>query len=199
MQALNALDMLDERLHPVNRQQQKQLAPVGDAAVATDPNAPDPGFGLASQQTLELLHEIVQTHRGALLQASSRIAGRLPAGYPARIGELLFRLLPAGSVSGAPKRRTVEIIRAIEGEPRGYYTGVFGYFDGRRLDSAVMIRYIERQADGFYYRSGGGITAMSREEEEYRELIHKIYVPIAGNHTSEERAAAASAVSSAPF
>ncbi len=141
----------------------------------------------------------VQTHRGALLQASSRIAGRLPAGYPARIGELLFRLLPAGSVSGAPKRRTVEIIRAAEGEPRGYYTGVFGYFDGRRLDSAVMIRYIERQADGLYFRSGGGITAMSRQEEEYRELIHKIYVPIAGNHTGEERTPAASVVSSAPL
>jgi len=143
--------------------------------------------------------ERVETHRGALLQASSRIGGQLPADYPGHIGELLLRLLPAGSVSGAPKRRTVEIIRAAEGQPRGYYTGVFGWFDGRRLDSAVMIRYVERSSDGLYFRSGGGITAMSREDEEYRELTDKIYVPIAGNDTGQERTLAAPAISSATF
>lgn len=134
----------------------------------------------------------VETQRGALLQVSSEISGRLPDDYPARIGELLFRLLPAGSVSGAPKRRTVEIIRAAEGAPRGYYTGVFGCFDGRNLDSAVMIRYLERAGDRLYYRSGGGITALSGLEEEYEELIKKIYVPLTGNDQNRKRAPAAS-------
>jgi len=139
----------------------------------------------------------VETQGGALLQVSSEITGRVPVDYRARIGELLFRLLPAGSVSGAPKRRTLEIIRAAEGAPRGYYTGVFGCFDGRNLDSAVMIRYLERNGDQFYYRSGGGITALSGLEEEYEELIKKIYVPLTGNDPDRERTPAAPGLSHA--
>ncbi|HYX07047.1 MAG TPA: chorismate-binding protein, partial [Bacteroidales bacterium] len=60
---------------------------------------------------------------------------------------------------------------------RGYYTGIFGIFDGDSLESAVNIRYIENTAQGLMYRSGGGITALSNEEEEYRELLNKVYVP----------------------
>ena len=82
----------------------------------------------------------------------------------------MYALLPAGSVTGAPKKRTVELITAIEPEPRGYYTGVFGVFDGKNLDSAVMIRLIEERTDGYYYRSGGGITYRSVAEQEYQEI-----------------------------
>ena len=89
-----------------------------------------------------------------------------------------MRLLPAGSVSGAPKSRTLEIIRSAEQSDRGYYTGVCGYFDGQNLDSAVMIRFIEQIGNGFYYRSGGGITAQSNLHAEYLEAIDKVYVPI---------------------
>ena len=61
---------------------------------------------------------------------------------------------------------------------RGFYTGIAGYFDGERLDSTVMIRFIE-QADGkFYFKSGGGITAKSNLESEYNEMIQKVYVPL---------------------
>ena len=60
-----------------------------------------------------------------------------------------------------------------------FYTGVMGYFDGETLDSAVMIRFIQQEADGsFSFRSGGGITARSEMEKEYNELIQKVYVPI---------------------
>lgn len=124
----------------------------------------------------------VQTHEGELLQVSSEISGTLPANYPENIGTVLMKLLPAGSISGAPKQRTCEIIREAEACDRGYYTGIFGMFDGKNLESAVMIRYIENQDGKLTYKSGGGITAMSDLEEEYQELINKIYVPFTGKH-----------------
>lgn len=121
--------------------------------------------------------EIRTTHKN-LLQVSSEIGGQLPADYRSRLGDILTKLLPAGSVSGAPKRKTLEIIRQAEGEPRGYYTGVVGYFDGSTLDCGVMIRYIEKQKDQYCFRSGGGITAQSVWQEEYQEVINKVYVPV---------------------
>jgi para-aminobenzoate synthetase component I len=104
--------------------------------------------------------------------------GDLSSRYGSRLGDILIALLPAGSVSGAPKPKTLEIIRNAEQEDRGYYTGVFGYFDGVNLDSAVMIRYIERNEGHYYYRSGGGITTQSIMEMEYQEALDKIYVPV---------------------
>ena len=122
--------------------------------------------------------EKVRTHRGDLLQMSSEITGILPEDYQGRLGQLFFSLLPAGSISGAPKSKTVEIIRQAEGYDRGYYTGVFGYWDGRSLDSAVAIRYMERDAEGLLFKSGGGITFLSDCEKEYEEMLNKVYVPI---------------------
>ncbi len=119
----------------------------------------------------------IKTHKGEILQTSSEISGRLDDDWRERLGEILTRLLPAGSVSGAPKQKTLEIIREAELGPRGYYTGIFGYFDGYGLDSAVAIRYIEQGNDGMLFRSGGGITAQSNEDDEYLEMIQKIYVP----------------------
>ena len=87
-------------------------------------------------------------------------------------------MLPAGSISGAPKEATRKIIQEAESEPRGYYTGVCGYYDGNELDSAVIIRYIENDENQYYFRSGGGITAYSDCEEEYKEVLEKIYLPI---------------------
>jgi para-aminobenzoate synthetase component 1 len=86
--------------------------------------------------------------------------------------------LPAGSVTGAPKAKTVEIIKAAEQEPRGFYTGILGIFDGKQLDSGVMIRFIEKVDGRFFYRSGGGITTQSDCKAEYEEAINKIYVPV---------------------
>jgi para-aminobenzoate synthetase component I len=120
----------------------------------------------------------IKTNQKDLLQVSSEISGTLPEGYTSKIGSILVSLLPAGSISGAPKNRTVQIIREAEKEKRGFYTGVFGYFDGTDLDSAVLIRFIEQQGDKFYYRSGGGITAQSDVDKEYQEAIDKIYVPV---------------------
>ena len=122
--------------------------------------------------------DTIKTNINKLHQVSSEIRGKLSSNFHDRLGSILFTLLPAGSISGAPKPKTLEIIREAELYDRGYYTGVFGIYDGETLDSGVMIRYIEQTADGsLQYRSGGGITAMSNLETEYQELIDKIYVP----------------------
>jgi para-aminobenzoate synthetase component I len=120
----------------------------------------------------------ITTHEGKILQVSSEITGRLPADYHRHLGDTLFAMLPAGSVSGAPKAKTISLIREVEKSDRGYYTGVCGIFDGKDVDSAVMIRCIEVCKGKMFFRSGGGITFLSKAIDEYNELIDKIYVPI---------------------
>ncbi len=122
--------------------------------------------------------ETIKTHEKNILQASSEISGILPDNYRSHIGDILSAILPAGSISGAPKEKTVEILLNTEDYSRTFYTGVFGVFDGENLDSAVMIRYIEKSGAGFTYKSGGGITFQSEVEKEYQEMIDKVYVPI---------------------
>jgi para-aminobenzoate synthetase component I len=112
-----------------------------------------------------------------LLQVSSKITGKLTEGFESRLGEILYALVPAGSISGAPKAKTLEIIEEAEPDQRGYYTGIAGYFDGKTLNSCVLIRFIEQKNNQLIYRSGGGITTQSNAQEEYQEIIQKIYVP----------------------
>lgn len=125
----------------------------------------------------------ITTHEGSLLQVSSEIAGVLPETFAGAYGDLLMKLLPAGSISGAPKPSTLRIIREAEGYDRGYYTGIMGAFDGEVFESAVMIRYLEQQDDGLVFKSGGGITSRSRAEDEYQELIDKVYLPFSYEST----------------
>ncbi|HAK78642.1 MAG TPA: aminodeoxychorismate synthase component I [Runella sp.] len=120
----------------------------------------------------------LETNQKSLLQVSSEIAGIMPPNWQDTLGTWLFRLLPAGSISGAPKPSTLDIIQRAEGYERGYYTGVAGVFDGKNLDSGVLIRYIEQAEKQFVFKSGGGITARSQVQIEYQEMIDKIYLPI---------------------
>ena len=122
--------------------------------------------------------DTLQTNQGAILQTSSEIQGVLPENYPEHLGELIFRLLPAGSITGAPKKKTMQIIREAETYDRGFYTGIMGYSDGINLDSAVMIRFVEQEGEKMYFKSGGGITCQSDAESEYNEMKQKVYVPI---------------------
>jgi len=122
--------------------------------------------------------DMVRSNNTDLLQVSSHIEGTLPDNYLQNLGEIIFKLLPAGSVSGAPKKKTVEIILQTEQYDRGFYTGICGFFDGQNLESAVMIRFIEKIDNQLIYKSGGGITFLSEAEKEYEELIQKVYVPI---------------------
>jgi len=120
----------------------------------------------------------IETNQKALLQVSSEIAGTMPDNWRETLGDWLFKLLPAGSISGAPKPRTLEIIQEAEGYERGYYTGVAGIFDGENLDSGVLIRFIEKINDRMVFKSGGGLTARSEAQSEYREVIDKVYLPL---------------------
>ncbi len=123
------------------------------------------------------LSEIFTSQKN-LLQVSSEIRGMLPTNWQETIGEILIKLLPAGSISGAPKQKTLQIIKQVEQTNRGYFSGIFGIFDGENIDSAVTIRFIEKNGDGLQFRSGGGITANSNPLHEYNEMIDKVYVPI---------------------
>lgn len=113
-----------------------------------------------------------------LIQTSSKISGDLEKNWQNRLGDIITSLLPAGSITGTPKKSTIDIIKKIENYNRGFFTGIFGVFDGEALDSAVMIRFIERKDDdSLVYKSGGGITCDSKLKDEYNEMIDKIYIP----------------------
>jgi para-aminobenzoate synthetase component 1 len=122
------------------------------------------------------VHKIAAGER-ELLQVSSSIRSRLGSGWRARIGDIFRTLTPAGSISGTPKKSTLAIIEEIVGYERGFYTGVFGICSGERVESAVMIRYIEYENGNYIYKSGGGVTIESDPVSEYEELIAKIYIP----------------------
>jgi len=113
-----------------------------------------------------------------LLQMSSHIQTGLAADWPSRLGDIFFTLLPAGSITGAPKQKTVEIIRAVENHDRDFYTGVAGVFSDGVVDSAILIRYLTQRNGQFYYKTGGGITTQSTWEDEYNEIREKIYLPL---------------------
>lgn len=126
----------------------------------------------------------IRKHDGReLLQMSSEVSGLLSGDWKANIGDILRKLLPAGSITGAPKNNTIEIIKNAEKLTykntggRGFYSGIMGIFDGETFDSGVMIRFIENTPSGLVFKSGGGITFASNVEKEYNELIQKIYVP----------------------
>lgn len=122
--------------------------------------------------------DLLSTSRGGIWQMSSEIVGHLGEEWHSHMGDILHQLLPAGSISGAPKERTCQLIREAERQPRTFYTGICGYYDGKALDTAVMIRFIEVHEGQYYYRSGGGITINSNAMEEYEECLRKIYLPL---------------------
>jgi len=111
-----------------------------------------------------------------LLQSSSHITALLPNDWRDNIGTILDKLTPAGSITGTPKRKTIDIIKEVENYDRGFYTGIFGIFDGTSLYSGVIIRYIENENKELIYKSGGGITLDSDARSEYNELIDKVYL-----------------------
>ena len=122
--------------------------------------------------------EKLETNCGPILQTSSEIQGKLQSFYLGHPGDMLEQLLPAGSITGAPKPKTMQIIQEAENYDRDFYTGVMGIWKDGNIDSAVMIRFID-EADGqFFYKAGGGITAKSDAEKEYNEVIEIVYVPL---------------------
>ncbi|UFK96610.1 aminodeoxychorismate synthase component I [Kaistella faecalis] len=122
--------------------------------------------------------DLIKTHNKNLYAMSSEISGTLKHEFRGKIGSIMKTLLPAGSILGAPKPKTLEIVLEAETYSRGFYTGVCGWFDGKNLDSCVMIRFLEKENTKLYFKSGGGITHLSKLDDEYQEMKNKIYVPI---------------------
>jgi para-aminobenzoate synthetase len=104
------------------------------------------------------VHQLVSTVRGRLREDVSTVAA-------------LRALFPAGSMTGAPKLRTMEVIEEVEATPRVAYAGAFGWLaaDGR-ADLGVIIRSLTTAGDGRYrLGTGGGITVQSSVDDEYAE------------------------------
>jgi para-aminobenzoate synthetase component I len=118
----------------------------------------------------------LKTNDKNLLHVSSEVMGELTNNWNENLGTILAKLLPAGSISGAPKPETLKIIQEIENYNRGFYTGICGHFDGKSLDTGVMIRFIHQQENHLHFCSGGGITSFSEAEKEYQEMMDKVYL-----------------------
>ena len=102
----------------------------------------------------------------------SRVEGRLRS--DAGPVDVLRALMPGGSITGAPKIRSVEIIDALEPVRRGVYTGAIGYWDARgNCDWNIAIRTIVAEGGAATFHAGGGIVADSTPEGEYEETLVK--------------------------
>jgi para-aminobenzoate synthetase len=120
---------------------------------------------LMQVETYPSVHQLVSTVRGQLRDDVSTV-------------DALRALFPAGSMTGAPKLRTMEIIDRVEATPRGVYAGAFGWVSGDgRADLGVVIRSLVARRDGdawaYTLGTGGGITVRSDVDEEYAETRWK--------------------------
>lgn len=103
----------------------------------------------------------------------SKVVGDLAPGKDSL--DALASLFPAGTVSGAPKVRAMEIIQRLEGVQRGPYAGVVGYLSlNGNLDTAIAIRTLVAHGDDIEIQVGGGIVADSQPEREWMETEHKL-------------------------
>jgi len=102
----------------------------------------------------------------------SNVRGKLAPGKSAF--DLFVSAFPAGTVSGAPKIRAMQIIAELEHEKRGLYAGAIGYFSfNGNLDTAIVIRTIVMQGKKAFINAGAGIVADSDPESEYQETLNK--------------------------
>ena len=103
----------------------------------------------------------------------SRVLGQIAPPHDA--AALLRATFPAGTVSGAPKVRAMQIISELEGRRRGAYAGAIGYLGyGGDMDTCIAIRTLVLAEGIAYLQSGGGVVADSDPEGEYQEAMNKI-------------------------
>ncbi len=121
---------------------------------------------LMQVETYETVHQLVTTVRGLLRE------GLDPP-------DCVRACFPPGSMTGAPKRRTMRIIDALEGEARGVYSGAIGYFGlGGGCDLSVAIRTIVSDGETTRIGAGGAIVTQSDPEEEFAEMLLKAGAPM---------------------
>jgi len=108
-----------------------------------------------------------------LVHRVATVRGRLRS--DAGLVDLLQAAFPGGSVTGAPKIRAMQIIRELEGEPRGPYCGAIGWFSGTDMELSIAIRtaLVDPAGKRVHYHAGSGIVADSDPRSEYEETLHK--------------------------
>ena len=113
----------------------------------------------------------------------SHVTGKLRDGFTNY--DVLRACFPAGTLSGAPKIRAMEIIAELEPDKRGPYGGAVGYFDlSGNMDTAITIRTLVIKDGVAYAQAGGGTVYDATPEAEYQETLDKGLGPLAGNRTS---------------
>jgi para-aminobenzoate synthetase component 1 len=157
----------DERLKSELSHSEKDRA---ELLMITDLSRND--LGMVAQTgsvTVSALHQL-ETY-SSLHHLVSYIVARLDSSKS--ISDLMEAVLPGGSITGAPKKRAVEILLDIEPVPRMVYTGSIGWIHKGDLDFNIAIRTILKTGDIYMVNAGGGIVADSDANEEYAEIITK--------------------------
>ncbi len=127
--------------------------------------------------TVRVDEQMVIERYSHVMHIVSNVVGELAADKTA--WDLLKACFPAGTVSGAPKIRAMEIIHELEPDRRGPYSGVYGYYDFEgQLNTAIAIRtmVVRHQGNGQHHvsvQAGAGLVADSDPEQEYQETLNK--------------------------
>ncbi len=122
--------------------------------------------------TVRPTEEFIVERYSHVMHIVSNVVGELAEGQDAL--SALLAGLPAGTVSGAPKVRAMEIIDELEPEKRGVYGGGVGYFSaGGDMDICIALRTAVVKDDQLYIQAGGGVVYDSDPEAEYMETVHK--------------------------
>jgi anthranilate synthase component 1 len=115
---------------------------------------------------------MVVEHYSHVMHISSNVNGTLREGLTAM--DAFKSCLPAGTVSGAPKVRAMEIIDELEPTRRGPYAGAVGYFDYRgNMDTCITLRTMVICGGKIYIQAGAGLVADSDPDSEYAETVNK--------------------------
>ncbi|MDC0677193.1 chorismate-binding protein [Sorangium atrum] len=127
------------------------------------------------------------TEHATLLQLSSVVTGALREGKGAL--DAIEACFPGGSITGAPKHRTISIIDALERRTRGVYTGSIGYlaYEGP-MDMNIAIRTLVADGRGLSFGSGGAVVAESSAEAEYEEVLVKSFPLLRAIYLAERAA-----------
>lgn len=119
------------------------------------------------------VEEYMQVHKFShVMHLGSSIYGKLKEDM--NVMDVIEAILPAGTLSGAPKLKACKIINQLENNKRGVYGGAIGYLDLRgNLDTCIAIRLVFKKNGKVFVRSGAGIVADSNPEKEYKECSNK--------------------------
>jgi anthranilate synthase component 1 len=130
-------------------------------------------LGMISKFDSVKVTQYMKIHRySKIMHICSQVESTILPGFDAF--HAIEAVLPAGTLSGAPKVRACEIIEELETEPRGIYGGALGYIDfSGNMDTCIAIRMAVKKGDRVYVQAGGGIVADSVPEMEYKESGNK--------------------------